>query len=121
MNERPNDQTIKQIFNKELILKEAKAMQEEKESSIKDPTKPCIMYKEYYQNKYSYLYKNFPDLFEMMYENPENHDSLEMLKKMLSIAELYHTNKLSHQSSSKMAGEVLFKKFYKDKKKNKKI
>jgi hypothetical protein len=119
MSERPTNETIKTIFNKELILKEASSMQQEKRNSISDPTKPCIMFKDYYQNKYNYLYKNFPDLFEMIYEDPDNHDSLEMLKKMLSIAELYHNNKMSHQTTSRMAGEVLFKKFYKDKKKNK--
>ncbi len=108
---KPDNNTIKIVFNKEKIMEQAKNMRFEKNASD-NGTGPLIAFKEYYQNKYDYLYFNFPDLFEIIYENPDNHDSLEMLKKMLAAAEMVHTNQISHKKASTVVGTVLKKEFY---------
>lgn len=113
----PNDIDIKKVFNKKKILSQAESMIKEKRES-NNGTGPLLMFKEHYQNKYSYLYKNFPMLFDMIFEDPDNHDCLEMTKKMLACADMYHNQHVSHENSSKMAGKILFDKFYTEPKKN---
>lgn len=115
----PDNITIKKIFNKKKILAQAESMIQELRKS-KDGTGPLIAYKEYYQEKYTYLFENFPLLFDMVYEDPDNHDCLEMLKKILACADLYHNGHVNYDKTSRAAGEILFQKFYTEQKNKKK-
>ena len=108
----PNNLNIKYIFDKEKIIKEATKMREDKQKNEN-------LDKEEYKKKYSYLSKNFPDLFDMVYEDPDNHDCLEMLKTIIRLADMYHKDKISFEDSSKNAGQILFNKFYTEKKNEK--
>lgn len=106
----PNNLNIKYIFNKEKILDEAHRLKHDKVHGTFNK-------KEDFQNKYEYLHKNFPDLFDMIYDDPDNHDAIAMLQQIIALADMYHKKKLSHEDSSKKAGQVLFDKFYTEKKK----
>jgi hypothetical protein len=112
----PDNITIKKVFNKKKIQAQAENMIKEVRQS-NDGTGPLIAFKEYYQDKYSYLYENFPLLFDMVYEDPDNHDCLEILKKILACADLYHNSHASYDNTSRAAGQILFDKFYTEKKK----
>ena len=50
--------------------------------------------------------------FKLIDEDPDNHDCLEMAKKIVACADSYHNSRVSHENSSRVAGEILFNEFY---------
>jgi hypothetical protein len=104
-----NDFTIKNVFDKQKILDMANTLRDDKKNN---PSQT----KDFFKDKYSYLSVNFPDLFDLVYEDPNNHDCIEMLSKILDYASMYHERQMSFDDSSKQAGIALFDKFYTEKK-----
>lgn len=103
---------VRKVFDKEKILSQAKNLRHDKRHGTFNK-------KEDFQKKYNYLHEYFPDLFDMIYEDPDNHDTLEMTTKIVSLADMYHNKKLTFDDSSRKAGQVLFDKFYTEKKNGK--
>ncbi len=108
---------IKRIFDKNKIYRESFEMLQELRELRKINNE---INNAYFENKYTYLFTNFKQIYDMVYEDPANHDVLVVLRQMLLCADQYHTGQMSFDKSSKIAGEILFNKFYHEKKKEEK-
>lgn len=104
---------IKKLFDKNKIYRESFEMLEELRVLRKDNQE---IDNNYFEQKYNYTFTNFRKIYDMVYEDPSNHDVLVILRQMLLCAEQYHKGDMSFDKSSKVAGEILFNKFYYEKK-----